>query len=57
MAEVVQIKKSSENEDVLKNAQPGDMIQFIRGLYSHWAIYVGKGIFLIHRHSFESRFI
>jgi uncharacterized protein YfaT (DUF1175 family) len=44
MAEVVQIEKSPEHADVLKNAQPGDMIQFIRGLYSHWAIYVGKWI-------------
>jgi cell wall-associated NlpC family hydrolase len=42
MAEVVKIEKSEENEDVLKKAQPGDMIQFTRGLYSHWAIYVGK---------------
>lgn len=42
MAEVVQIENSQENEDVLKNAQPGDMIEFTRGVYSHWAIYVGK---------------
>jgi uncharacterized protein YfaT (DUF1175 family) len=42
MAEVVHIEKSPANDDVLKNAQPGDMIQFTRGLYSHWAIYVGK---------------
>jgi hypothetical protein len=42
MAEVVHIETSPANADVLKTAQPGDMIQFIRGLYSHWAIYVGK---------------
>jgi uncharacterized protein YfaT (DUF1175 family) len=44
MAEVVAIENSEENADVLKNAQPGDMIEFTRGLYSHWAIYVGKFI-------------
>ena len=42
MAEVAKIEKTPVNEDVLKNAQPGDMIQFVRGMYSHWAIYVGK---------------
>jgi cell wall-associated NlpC family hydrolase len=42
MAEVVKIENSEENEDVLKNAQLGDMIEFTRGVYSHWAIYVGK---------------
>jgi uncharacterized protein YfaT (DUF1175 family) len=42
MAEVVKIEKSKENEDVLEKAQPGDMIEFIRGAYSHWGIYVGK---------------
>ena len=43
MAEVVKIENSEENVDVLKNAQLGDMIEFVRGAaYSHWAIYVGK---------------
>ncbi len=42
MAEVVKIENSEENEDVLKKAQLGDMIEFTRGVYSHWAIYVGK---------------
>jgi cell wall-associated NlpC family hydrolase len=48
MAEVVHIEQSPEHADVLKNAKQGDMIQFIRGLYSHWAIYVGNG-YVIHR--------
>lgn len=38
MAEIVHI----EDSDILKHAQTGDMIQFTRGYYSHWAIYVGK---------------
>ncbi|CAF1165474.1 unnamed protein product [Rotaria sordida] len=48
MASIVKIEKSKENEDVLENAQLGDMIEFIRGAYSHWAIYVGNGC-VIHR--------
>lgn len=48
MAEVVKIEKSKENEDVLEKAQPGDMIEFIRGAYSHWAIYVGKFNFIMN---------
>ncbi|CAF4025776.1 unnamed protein product [Rotaria sp. Silwood2] len=48
MASVVKIEKSKENEDVLEKALHGDMIEFIRGAYSHWAIYVGDGR-VIHR--------
>jgi uncharacterized protein YfaT (DUF1175 family) len=46
MAEVVKIEKTKENEDIFEKAQPGDMIEFIRGAYSHWAIYVGQFIFI-----------
>lgn len=42
MAEVAKIENTKQNEDVLAQAQPGDMIEFMRGTYSHWAIYVGK---------------
>ena len=42
MAEIVPIEPTLENLDVLKHAQLGDMIQFTRGYYSHWAIYVGE---------------
>ncbi|CAF3661830.1 unnamed protein product [Adineta steineri] len=48
MAEVAKIEKTKENEDVLAQAKPGDMIEFIRSGYSHWAIYAGNG-FVIHR--------
>ncbi len=46
MAEVAKIAQTKENEDALAKAQPGDMIEFIRGTYSHWAIYVGKFILI-----------
>ncbi|CAF3333907.1 unnamed protein product [Rotaria socialis] len=48
MAEIAKIENSKENQDVLATAQLGDMIEFIRGTYSHWAIYVGNGC-VIHR--------
>ncbi|CAF3435876.1 unnamed protein product [Rotaria sp. Silwood1] len=48
MTSIVKIDKSKENEDVFEKAQLGDMIQFNRGTYSHWAIYVGNGC-VIHR--------
>ena len=47
MAEVAKIEKSKENEASLEKAQPGDMIEFIRGSYSHWAIYIGKFVLLL----------
>ncbi|CAG5128538.1 unnamed protein product [Candidula unifasciata] len=31
------------NERVLRSLCPGDRVQFSRGLYSHWAVYVGNG--------------
>ena len=42
MGEVAKIENTKENEDLLSKAKPGDMIEFVRGTYSHWAIYVGK---------------
>jgi uncharacterized protein YfaT (DUF1175 family) len=42
MAEIARIEDTKENKDVLEKAQPGDMIEFVRGRYSHWAVYVGK---------------
>ncbi len=40
-----QITHSTTNEftraDISTYAKPGDMIEFHRGAYSHWAIYIG----------------
>ncbi|GFO48582.1 hras-like suppressor 3 [Plakobranchus ocellatus] len=30
------------NQRVLSELEPGDLIEFPRGLYSHWAVYVGN---------------
>ncbi|XP_053151300.1 phospholipase A and acyltransferase 3-like isoform X2 [Hemicordylus capensis] len=30
-----------------KNPKPGDLIEIFRGLYKHWAIYIGGG-FVVH---------
>lgn len=48
MAELVHIERSPETVGVLNDAKPGDMIEFKRGYYSHWAIYSGDG-YVIHR--------
>ena len=29
------------NETLLAVLEPGDLIEFPRGLYSHWAVYIG----------------
>jgi uncharacterized protein YkvS len=42
MDEIVKLNSLKEIEDLLEIAKPGDMIEFIRGLYSHWGIYIGK---------------
>ena len=39
---MVKIIEIQSPEDILEQAQLGDMIEFLRGAYSHWAIYVGK---------------
>ena len=41
MAERAKTEISKENAIVVKNAQKGDMLEFVRGAYSHWAVYVG----------------
>ncbi|XP_046583670.1 phospholipase A and acyltransferase 3-like isoform X2 [Haliotis rubra] len=30
------------NQTVLDNLEPGDRLQFKRGVYDHWAVYVGN---------------
>ena len=30
------------NETLLAVLEPGDLIEFPRGLYSHWAVYIGE---------------
>ncbi|XP_055872615.1 phospholipase A and acyltransferase 4-like isoform X1 [Biomphalaria glabrata] len=37
------LKRRIQNEAFLQQVKPGDMIEFPRKFYSHWAIYVGKG--------------
>jgi len=34
----------SHNKSVLDTLEPGDLIEFSRGMYSHWAIYKGMSI-------------
>ncbi|KAI8786035.1 hypothetical protein BgiBS90_013393, partial [Biomphalaria glabrata] len=34
------LKRRIQNEAFLQQLKPGDMIEFPRKLYSHWAIYV-----------------
>ncbi|XP_071096431.1 phospholipase A and acyltransferase 3-like [Haliotis cracherodii] len=29
------------NQTVLESLEPGDQVEFVRGVYSHWAVYVG----------------
>ncbi|KAK7504443.1 hypothetical protein BaRGS_00004309 [Batillaria attramentaria] len=31
------------NEQLLEELQVGDLVQFPRGMYSHWAVYIGDG--------------
>lgn len=30
------------NQRVLESLSPGDRVEFSRGIYSHWGIYIGK---------------
>ncbi|CAF1003494.1 unnamed protein product [Rotaria sp. Silwood1] len=48
MSQITDAENWKINQDFLEKAQPGDMIQFIRTLYSHWAIYIGDNE-VIHR--------
>jgi len=36
------VTSSKELQDLLEVAQQGDMIEFKRGMYSHWGIFIGK---------------
>jgi hypothetical protein len=38
---------SKEIQALLQVAKLGDMIEFIRGIYSHWGIYIGKLIIFL----------
>jgi len=38
---------SKEIQALLEVAKLGDMIEFNRGIYSHWGIYIGKSIILL----------
>lgn len=42
MAEQLQLANQNDCIDILRHAQIGDMIEFNRGSYSHWAIYIGQ---------------
>ena len=42
MVEITTGKTSKADAYILMQAEAGDMIEFVRGLYSHWAIYIGK---------------
>ncbi|KAK7095351.1 phospholipase A and acyltransferase 3-like [Littorina saxatilis] len=33
----------THNHDLLYRLEVGDLIQFPRGIYSHWAVYIGEG--------------
>ncbi len=46
-------QSSKKKRNMLTNARPGDMIEFNRGIYSHWAIYIGKNNLLSHIRFFE----
>ncbi|XP_011492377.1 HRAS-like suppressor 3 [Oryzias latipes] len=39
------LKKNTDKDG--KEAKPGDLIEIIRGNYSHWAVYVGNG-YVVH---------
>ncbi|GFO45125.1 hras-like suppressor 3 [Plakobranchus ocellatus] len=34
----------AHNQTVLSELEPGDLIEFPRGLYSHWGVYIGVGV-------------
>lgn len=50
---LIKSKKEKEryehNRKVLDNLQPGDLVQYKRDLYSHWAVYIGHEK-IIHLH-------
>jgi len=36
------------NATVLEELHPGDLVEFNRGIYSHWAVYIGMVV--LYRH-------
>ncbi|CAL1532399.1 unnamed protein product [Lymnaea stagnalis] len=44
------------NQHLLNKLKPGDLVKFDRGVYHHWAVYVGNGK-LIHFINEESNYI
>ena len=47
--EEAEIKRIEHNGKVLADLQPGDLIEFKRNLYSHWAVYIGNTK-IVHLH-------
>jgi hypothetical protein len=41
---VLQVQQ--HNANVLESLEAGDLVEFKRGVYSHWAVYIGIDIFL-----------
>lgn len=42
MAGITKIENSNEDQYIPLEARVGDMLEFVRGIYSHWAIYISK---------------
>ncbi|XP_046544914.1 phospholipase A and acyltransferase 3-like [Haliotis rubra] len=38
-----QENREKHNQEVLDILEPGDLLEFERGVYSHWAVYIGNG--------------
>ena len=35
------------NEKVLRDLERGDLVEFPRGRYSHWGVYIGEEIYFL----------
>ncbi|CAM4922036.1 unnamed protein product [Rotaria socialis] len=53
MCDITDEEKQKVIEDICETAKPGDMLEFDRGQYNHWAIYIGGG-YVIHRWNNDS---
>ncbi|XP_048241396.1 phospholipase A and acyltransferase 3-like [Haliotis rufescens] len=42
------------NDSVLSSLEPGDQVEFERGIYSHWGVYIGDG-YVIHLASVDGQ--
>ncbi|XP_071096433.1 phospholipase A and acyltransferase 3-like [Haliotis cracherodii] len=42
------------NDSVLLSLEPGDQVEFERGIYSHWGVYIGDG-YVIHLASVDGQ--